>query len=92
MTLLYRCPWCVHVERGMKASALMRKHILERHRGLLIRGLGLLESFSTRKPLDPPRNAANGRPPRGSWHTHTSGMPCRCDTLNPGVSGEGDSG
>ncbi len=51
VTLLYRyrCPWCVVVERGVKASALMRKHILERHRALLIRGLGLLETFATRK-------------------------------------------
>ncbi len=49
MTPLFRCPWCVVVERGMKASALMRKHILERHRALLIGGLGLLESFTIRK-------------------------------------------
>ncbi len=49
MTLLFRCPWCVVVERGMKASALMRKHILERHRALLIGGLGILESFTIRK-------------------------------------------
>ncbi len=63
MTRLFRCPWCVVVERGMKASALMRKHILEAHRGLLIRGLGLLEAFGTHKTLDPPRNALNGHPP-----------------------------
>ncbi len=59
MTPLYRCPWCVHVQRGLKASVRMRKHILERHRDVLIRGLGLLESFGTRKTPDPPRNAAN---------------------------------
>ncbi len=63
MTPLFRCPWCAIVERGARASAVMRKHILEAHRGLLIRGLGLLESFTIRKPLDPPRNAANGHPP-----------------------------
>ncbi len=49
MTPLFRCPWCIHAERGVKASALMRKHILEGHRAVLIRGLGLLESFDTRK-------------------------------------------
>ncbi len=59
MTPLYRCPWCIHVERGTRRSALMRKHILERHRAALIGGLGLIESFDTRKTLDPPRNAAN---------------------------------
>ncbi len=46
LTPLYRCPWCVTVERGVKASALMRKHILEHHRALLIGGLGILESFT----------------------------------------------
>ncbi len=63
MTPLFRCPWCIHVERGARASALMRKHILERHRARLIRGLGLLETFDTRKLFTPPRNAAKGRPP-----------------------------
>ncbi len=47
MTPLYRCPWCVQVERSVMAPARMRKHILEVHRDLLIRGLGLLESFGT---------------------------------------------
>ncbi len=63
MTPLFRCSWCVVTERGAKASALMRKHILERHRAVLIRGLGVIESFGTRKTLDPPRNAANPRRP-----------------------------
>ncbi len=63
MTPLYRCPWCIQVERGMSAPALMRKHILQAHRALLIRGLGLLESFTTRKTRYPPRNAANAHPP-----------------------------
>ncbi len=45
----YRCPWCVHVVGGLQGPALMRKHILESHRALLIGGLGILESFSTRK-------------------------------------------
>ncbi len=49
MTLLFRCPWCIQVERGMKASALMRKHILERHRAVLIGGLAPIEAFDTRK-------------------------------------------
>ncbi len=57
--IYHSCPWCVVTERGVRASALMRKHILEAHRGLLIRGLGLLESFTTRDPLDPPRNVSN---------------------------------
>ncbi len=60
--MIYHCPWCVVTERGPKASAFMRKHILEAHRGLLIRGLGLVYSFDTRKTLDPPRNAANSPP------------------------------
>ncbi len=64
MTSLYRCPWCVLVERGISASALMRSHILEAHRALLIMGLHPIESFDTRKPLDPPRNAAKPHPPR----------------------------
>ncbi len=58
MTPRYRCPWCDHTMVGMKASALLRKHVLERHRALLIKGLGILESFTPRKPLDPPRTAA----------------------------------
>ncbi len=49
MTPLYRCPWCVIVERGVRGRSLMRKHILRRHRAVLIGGLGLLESFDTRK-------------------------------------------
>ncbi len=63
MTTLYRCPWCATVERGARASALMRRHVLERHRLLLIRGLGIIEAFTTRKTLDPPRNAAKPHPP-----------------------------
>ncbi len=91
MTSLYRCPWCVETKRGTKASALMRKHILDVHRDVLARGLGLLEAFGTRKTLDPPRNAAKPHPLRGLRHTHTSGMPCRCEPSNPGVGGEGDT-
>ncbi len=63
MTFLYRCPWCVHVERGVRATALMRNHILRRHRNVLIRGLGLLEAFDTRKPPDPPRTGLEPHPP-----------------------------
>ncbi len=83
MTPLFRCPWCAIVERGARASALMRKHILKAHRAVLIRGLGLLESFGTRKGLDPPRNAAE-RPPRMYSKRET-------DTINRAVSGEGDT-
>ncbi len=88
MTSRYRCPWCRSFRGDAKHT---RFHILDHHRKLLIDGLALLESFGTRKTLDPPRNASNGHPPRDLRHTHTSGMPCRCDILNPGVSGEGDS-
>ncbi len=63
MTPLYRCPWCIQVERGMKAAALMRKHILKVHRALLIMGLHPIEAFDTRMTLDPPRNALNRPPP-----------------------------
>ncbi len=63
MTPLYRCPWCVLVERGARAAALMRKHILNVHRGLLIGGLRLIESFTTRKPLDPSRIHSTALPP-----------------------------
>ncbi len=63
MTPLYRCPWCVLVERGVMAPAHLRKHILEVHRALLIRALEVLESFTTRKTLDPPRNALKPHPP-----------------------------
>ncbi len=63
MTPLFRCPWCVVVERGVRAEALMRKHILERHRGLLIRGLGLLEAFGTRNPARRPPEALKPHPP-----------------------------
>ncbi len=88
--MIYHCPWCVVTERGARAGALMRKHILEAHRKLithigdfhaaklfqLLRKVGYRDigSSSTRKTLDPPRNAANPRRP-----------------LNRGVSGEGNS-
>ncbi len=63
MTPLYRCPWCIQVERGVLAPARMRVHILVAHREVLIRGLGLLESFDTRKSLDPPRTGLTPHPP-----------------------------
>ncbi len=63
MSPIYHCPWCVVTERGARGSALVRKHILEAHRGLLIRGLGLLESFDTRKTLDPRRIDLKRPPP-----------------------------
>ncbi len=63
MSPIYHCPWCIVTERGTRAPALVRKHILEVHRAVLIRTLGLIESFGTRKTLDPPRNAANPRRP-----------------------------
>ncbi len=88
MTPLYRCPWCVVVKRGLSASAIMRKHILERHRAVLIEGLAVIGSFTTRHVGDYPGNGA--KPDPGTNHTHASGMPCRCGA-NAGVSGEGDS-
>ncbi len=63
MTFLYRCPWCVQVERDVTASARMRKHILKAHRALLIEGLGLLESFDTRNPARRPPEALKPHPP-----------------------------
>ncbi len=54
MTSPYRCPWCVIVERGPMAAPRMRKHVLKVHRALLIRGLGLLESLTTREELSSP--------------------------------------
>ncbi len=100
MTPLYHCPWCVVVERGPRASASMRKHILERHRAVLVRGLRPIE-FSTRHVGEYPRNAAKGhrctefRGVRSQYQD-----PCLLQAnhpgphefrLNPGVSGEGDS-
>ncbi len=83
MTLRYRCPWCGSFSSPKGKD--VREHILKAHRALLIHRLGLLESYGFRKPLDPPRNAAKRH------HVHASGMPCHCDSPNPGVSGEGDS-
>lgn len=89
MTPRYRCPWgrCKIEGRLYGTAAKVRFHILERHRAVLMRGLAFIETFGTRKPLDPPRNALKGHP--GTNHTHASGMPCRCGA--EGVSGEGDS-
>ncbi len=61
--MIYHCPWCVVTEKGARAGAIIRKHILEAHRSLLIRGLGLLEAFGTRDIVSYARNAANGHPP-----------------------------
>ncbi len=63
MTPRYRCPWCGSF--GRHSSTEVRKHILKAHKAVLIGGLGLLESFGTRKPLDPPRNAAEPHRPLG---------------------------
>ncbi len=60
--MIYHCPWCVVTERSVRAGALMRKHVLEAHRGLLIRGLGIIE-FTTRKRDDLLRNALERHPP-----------------------------
>ncbi len=79
MTPRYRCPWC----GSFRGSAIMtRDHIMERHKAVLIRGLGLLEAFDTRKTLDPPRNALE---------RHSSAGKPMGRTLNPGVSREGDT-
>ncbi len=93
MTPLFRCPWCVQVERGVMAPARMREHILVVHRDVLIEGLGLLESFDTRKPLDPPRNGLKGHRRHDLVSCHHPGCKTRSHphTLNPGISGEGDS-
>ncbi len=57
----YRCCWC---GSAVSSSAkIMRKHIIERHRMALELALRPIESFSTRKPPDPPRNGLE-RPPR----------------------------
>ncbi len=63
MSPIYHCPWCVVTERGVRADALMRKHILKAHRALLIMGLHPIEAFDTRKTPDPLRNALNRHPP-----------------------------
>ncbi len=61
MTARYRCCWC---GSAVSSSArTMREHMVERHRAGLERALHPLESFRTRKPLDPPTNVLE-RPPR----------------------------
>ncbi len=86
MTLPYRCPWCLTY--WDRSAILTRDHVLTKHRRALEMALRPVESFTTRKTPDPPRNAAKPYP--GTHHTHTSGMPCRCGA-NAAVSGEGDS-
>ncbi len=61
MTLRYRCPWCGAFGRHLPKE--VRKHILKAHRAILVGELGIIETFTTRKTPDPPRNAAKGRPP-----------------------------
>ncbi len=56
MTARYRCCWCGSAMS--KSAKTMREHMVERHRPGLERALHPIESFSTRKPPDPPRNAA----------------------------------
>ncbi len=57
----YRCCWC---GSAVSSSAkTMREHVVERHRVALERALRPIESFSTHKPPDPPRNVLE-RPPR----------------------------
>ncbi len=51
MTPRYRCPWCASFTHH--SSKEVRKHILKVHRTVLIKGLGLIESFTTRNPSDP---------------------------------------
>ncbi len=45
MTARYRCCWCGSAVA--KEAKTMRKHILERHRAVLIMGLGIIEAFGT---------------------------------------------
>ncbi len=77
MTARYRCCWCGSAVS--KSARTMREHMVERHRAGLERALRPIASFTTRKPPDPPRNAAN-RPLRRTW-----------EVLREEVSGEGDS-
>ncbi len=60
MTPRYACPWCGSFRGNARDT---RKHILQRHRNVLIMGLHLIESFGTRKPLDPLRTALERHPP-----------------------------
>ncbi len=61
MTSRYRCCWC---GSAVSSSArTMREHVIMKHRMALERALHPIESFSTRKPPDPPGNVLE-RPPR----------------------------
>lgn len=59
MTSRYRCPWCPKI--GDTPDRFLN-HLFGWHMGLLRERLAMYEARSTRKSLDPPRNAAN--PPR----------------------------
>ena len=61
MTARYCCPWCGSFTSSSAKD--VRNHELTRHRMRLIGGLGILETFDTRKELDPPGIAAKLHPP-----------------------------
>ncbi len=63
MTPLFRCPWCVVVERGVRSPALMRKHIIEKHRKALLVAFAFIGTFTTHHVGDLPRNALKPHPP-----------------------------
>ncbi len=62
MTARYLCPWCPRVE-WFPGKDRFLNHLFGFHENLIIERLerrnALPGSFGTRKPLDPPRNAAN---------------------------------
>ena len=60
MTARYRCPYC---GTGLLSTLSVRKHQAGQHREKMLDDLGVIESYGTRKPLDPPRNAAKPHPP-----------------------------
>ncbi len=90
MTPHYRCPWCAATR--VRVGEFLN-HLFGYHQDIIRERLAMTRSPNTPKMLDPPRNGLNGhsQSKEGHVHTHTSGMPCRCGSLNPGVSGEGDS-
>ncbi len=62
MTPRYRCPWCKQQPQGADSFL---NHLFGYHQDLIRERLAMYETRSTRKTLDPPRNALNGHPPLG---------------------------
>ncbi len=94
----YRCCFCGSFRGNAKDT---RNHIVIKHRKALLGFLNIIESYGNHKPLDPPRIASKGHPPcihdsvRGVFpgDSHLTCIDCgaKLESLNPGVSGEGDS-